>query len=305
MNSPSHSARMPGMLIHHSRTRGLFATILTGIMILASYGGRLFAANQKNYTYLALGDSVAFGLNLSLFLPSQPPPSPQAFKGYPEFLAEAEHLANSKKEANASCPGESSASFITAGAPDYGCYGEGPDGEPPFKFSVGLHTNYSGSQLAFAVSELSSNKHIDLVTLGIGSNDVLILLRNCKNDPDCVGTGIAGVYSTFAQNLAFILSQIRAHYEGTLILVKYYSPSPALDRLAIALNSTMEAAAAPFHVRFADGFSAFKEASAAFGGDACAAGLLVTLSGTCDIHPNAAGQRVLALAVQAVLTNLN
>ena len=59
---------------------------------------------------------------------------------------------------------------------------------------VGLHTNYPGTQLAFAVSELSSNKHIDLVTLSIGSNDVLLLLAQCSSNPDptgCVNTKLA------------------------------------------------------------------------------------------------------------------
>src|SRR5690349_7132969 len=94
--------------------------------------GTVSAANLKNYTYLALGDSVAFGLDVTLLLPNQPPPPASVFVGYPEVVAADEHLLTSKKEVNAACPGETSGSFMTAGAPDLGCHGLGPQGQPPY-----------------------------------------------------------------------------------------------------------------------------------------------------------------------------
>ena len=52
----------------------------------------------------------------------------------------------------------------------------------------------------------------------------------------------------------------------------------------------------------ADGFGAFAAASAAAGGNACAAGLLIPLpGGGCDIHPSLEGQRVLAEAIALAL----
>lgn len=99
----------------------------------------LFGANEKNYTYLALGDSVAFGLDPTLLpsAPGQTVPSPDRFIGYPESFAADNHLLNSKKEVNASCPGETSGSFWIMGAADNGCHGLGPQGQPPFKSWVG------------------------------------------------------------------------------------------------------------------------------------------------------------------------
>lgn len=274
-------------------------------LILASLPAA--AGNDSNYTYLALGDSVAFGLNVNLLAPNLPPPSPDVFIGYPETVAQIEHLLQSKKEVNASCPGETSGSFMTPGVPDYGCHSSGPQGQPPFKTSIGLKVDYPGTQLSFAISQLSTNKHIDLVTLGIGSNDVLLLLAQCataSSPIDCTNAGLPGVLQTYAQNFAQILSAIRTqgNYSGTLILVKYYSPTIALIPVAEALNSVMVSVGSKFGARFADGFLAFQLASAPYGGDPCKAGLLITVpNGTCDIHPSPLGRDLLAAAVEVAL----
>jgi hypothetical protein len=47
---------------------------------------------------------------------------------------------------------------------------------------------------------------------------------------------------------------------------------------------------------------AFEGPSAAFGGDPCAAGLLIKLpDGTCNIHPSPAGHLLLAQAIEAAV----
>lgn len=54
----------------------------------------------------------------------------------------------------------------------------------------------------------------------------------------------------------------------------------------------------------ADGFGAFAAASAAYGGDTCAAGLRIVVSTsplTCDIHPSPAGRDLLAKAIVKAL----
>src|SRR5580692_2355421 len=71
----------------------------------------------SNGTYLALGDSVAFG-----YVPPQAVPAPNyrsanSFVGYPEDVAKALRLG----VWNASCPGETTASMLVAGAPSNGC----------------------------------------------------------------------------------------------------------------------------------------------------------------------------------------
>src|SRR5438128_11800818 len=89
--------------------------ITTRALALALLAAPVFAANANNYTYLALGDSVAFGYD-----PTITAPSPAKFTGYPEIVAEIAHLSKSKKEVNAACPGETSSSSLI-GWPDNGC----------------------------------------------------------------------------------------------------------------------------------------------------------------------------------------
>jgi lysophospholipase L1-like esterase len=283
---------------------GKFRLRIAEASVVALLAAPVFAGNETNYTYLALGESVSYGLDPTLLptAPGQPLPTPDQFVGYPEFVAKDEHLQQSKKEINASCPGETTASFWIPGAPDNGCHGLGPQGQPPFKTWIGLHTNYAGTQLEFAVSQLASNKHINLVTLSIGGNDVLLVLENCANAADiaaCVNAQLTAVFNAYGQNLAHILAALRAQYAGTLVLVTYFSPSPDLNGVASALNSVMTQVGSQFDAKFADGFGTFQLASAPFQGDPCKAGLLVRLSpSTCDVHPSPAGQQLLAAAVE-------
>ena len=201
-----------------------------------------FAGNAKDYTYLALGDSIPFGMNALLLPPyATQTPTPDQFIGYPEIVAAAEHLLQSKKEVNASCPGETSGSFLDVNSEDLGCnwphYQPPAPTIPPFKTPCGLHTCYTGAQMDFAESQLKTNKHINLVTLSIGANDLLMALQGkTPCDDACVGNAL----QTYAGNLAQILSRIRAHYQGTLIMTKYYSPAPDLDPIAVLVNGVMK-----------------------------------------------------------------
>ena len=112
------------------------------IAMTFTFLGTLTAGNLGNYTYLAIGDSIPFGMNPLLLPPppsfAGPVPSPSAFVGYPETIAAAEHLLTSKKVVNAACPGLTTDSFMKAGVLDLGCYGNGPQGQPPFISWVGI-----------------------------------------------------------------------------------------------------------------------------------------------------------------------
>lgn len=285
-------------------------TIITTQLAFALLVAPAFAGNAKDYTYLALGDSIPFGMNALLLPPfSTRPPAPDQFIGYPEIVAAAEHLAQSKKEVNASCPGETSGSFLHTASQDLGCnsphYQLPAPTILPFKTPCLLHTCYTDAQMDFAELQLKTNRHINLVTLSIGANDVLLALQGPQCDNACVGNAL----QIYAGNLAQILSRIRAQYQGTLIMTKYYSPAPALDPIAVLVNGVMTQVAAQLAtqpnfapVLFADGFTAFK----VFGPDACAAGLLIRLPPTiyntppCDVHPSLLGQTVLAAVVELV-----
>jgi lysophospholipase L1-like esterase len=286
----------------------LTRSILSCLLLLVPTGS-LLAGNDTDYRYLALGDSIAFGLDITLFNPALPPPSPAQFTGYPEVVAQVEHLLQSKKEVNTACPGETSASFIHVNAPDNGCNSPGPLGYP-FKVFPGLHTNYTGSQLDFAISQLIGNKHINLVTLGIGGNDLLMVQAQCAASPvpsfaACVAALLGvppgpGVLQSYAVNLTAILTAIRTNYHGTLVLVNNYSSSadPLFIQAVGAFAFVTAQVGANFGAKVADAFQAFQVASALYNGDPCAAGLLIRLSATsCDVHPSPLGRDLLAATV--------
>ncbi|MBL8215802.1 MAG: SGNH/GDSL hydrolase family protein [Bryobacterales bacterium] len=259
-------------------------------------------------THLALGDSITFGLDPLLLITPGPLPSPDAFTGYPEIIARQLRL-NRHKSLNAGCPGETSGSFLNVAAPDNGC--NSPHVEPgftfpPFKPTVGLHVAYTGSQIAYALETLKTNKKVDLITLSIGANDLLLVAQTCATAPDfalCAQQQLAAVVlPNYAQNLAHILTALRVQgkYKGKLVLLTLFAPDnqPVTQQAVQALNMVMRVVATPFGATFADGYGAFQQAAAPFNGDPCAAGLLGrNPDNTCGQHPSLRGQQVLANAI--------
>src|SRR6202171_5973903 len=134
------------------------------------------ADDHQQSTYLALGDSFAFGFNPNVVLAGGAS-NPANFPGYTDTVAGTLGL----KLTNAACPGETSGSLISGVRPDNGCQ--------DFRALFPLHATYSGAQLAFAVKYLRSHHHTDLVTIQIGGNDVLVLVSSCPADPTCVLSG--------------------------------------------------------------------------------------------------------------------
>ncbi len=243
--------------------------------------------------YLALGDSVPFGYNPTVAV------NLNNYHGYPEFVSNGVH----QKVANASCIGESSASFLTAGAPDLGCAQWKALGEP-------MWVPYSGTQMNYAIEYLRGNPNVKLVTINIGGNDLGLLQLNCAGVLSCELEGLAGVLAAYGSNLFTIFSKLRgeAGYTGPIVLLTYYAfnysnPADAAENAAfVGLNGIAAGVADAFGAKVADGFSAFLVASLPSGGDPCAAGLLIPLGGgACDVHPTVAGQQVLANAILNVI----
>jgi lysophospholipase L1-like esterase len=303
--------------------------IEVGYLALTLLGAPVFAQTNSNYTYLALGDSIPFGMNDALVPPySYSVPTASEFIGYPETVAATEFPFSPNNLVNAACPGETSGSFLSTSVPDNGCNSPHvvypPAGSnlspvviPPAKGLLPsiLHTAYTGAQMSFATTQLQKNKNIKLVTLQIGANDGLLLLDQCLGVLSCVENGLqTTVLPALATNLGTILAGIRAEYQGTLVLVTYYSPESALDSLVQALNSTITQVAAQFAqethtppILIANGYAAFQLASALFNENACAAGLLIKLPASlyntspCDIHPSPLGRDLLAATVELTI----
>ena len=253
------------------------------------------SAGTDAHTYLALGDSVAFGYSPLIFAEG-PGVDPSKFVGYPDTVATNLDLPL----VNASCPGETTAGLISrTTANDFLCL-------PFLGGGFKLHTSYTGSQLDFAVKYLSTHPTTSLVTIDVGANDVFKLITICGGrNTACFANGISAVLANIDANLRFIFGEIRnvAHYHHALVVLTYYAlsydPTTAADTLA--LNAPISDAATAYGGIVASGFAAFEGPAA--GGSSCAAGLLIVLPrGSCDVHPSPMGRNLLAGAVVDAIT---
>lgn len=255
-------------------------------------GATLAVADDNRGTMLSLGDSVVFG-----FIEQDGPAYVNAdnFVGYPEIVGKALRLG----VANASCPGETAAGFLSLTGADNGCR--------PFRAQFPLHEAYGSTQLDYALAYLGANKRkTRLVTLSLGANDGFLLIAACNNDPACVQAHLQAALNTLFANLNTALSSLRATgFNGVLVVVNYYATDysdAAGTALTMALNQALAAAAATNGAVVADAFSAFKQAATAAGGKTCFAGLLNGSPASplsCDVHPSITGQRLLAKTVQS------
>ena len=271
------------------RSRLLTSVLLCFGLIVTS----ALPAAASEGEYLALGDSVAFGYRG--MEPPQVYANPNNFMGYPERLAQLLKL----QLTNASCPGETSGSFISATAADNGCR--------QYRSLFRLHTSYTDTQLAFAIQFLRTHPDTQLVTLDLGANDVFLLEAACNNAQSCLQQQLPALLRSVAGNLNTIETRLRtqAGYHGRLAGLTYYATdyrdTPTVETVG-ALDLTIAAETLEHGGRIADGFTAFAVASARTQGNACAAGLLNILpNGACDVHPSEAGHDVLARTIRAVL----
>jgi lysophospholipase L1-like esterase len=266
--------------------------------------GPIWADNNdgKKLRYLALGDSLAFGYN-----PLVQPPNLSLYIGYPKMVAGVEGLGL----ANASCPGETTSTFIGTSSvyyPGFDCVTMQQQKE--------LFVPYDGAQnqLDYALDFLKANRSTKLVTIDIGVNDIGILQYNCtvqySGDPQgllaCEQNGLPGTLATIGQNLGTIFAALRATgYKNTIVAVDAFAfnySDPVQTAALGAFNTLTGQVASQFGVEIADVYPVFQKAAAPFGGDTCAAGLLVKLSdGTCDTHPNLVGQALVAATVLKVI----
>lgn len=272
------------------------AVFAVALGLVLTMGSGAVASDQDNdRSYLALGDSVAFG-----YISGDGFAYTKAgnFIGYPDYVGRTLKLDT----VNASCPGEASGGFQFAP----GVVGHNDNGCVPFKANFPLHVSYGGAatQMAFATQYLETHPNTRLVTLGIGANDAFILQRTCGADQGCLVAGL----QVMSANVEAILGGIRgAGYKGVLEVVNYYSldyGDPASVGGAQLLNHFETASAASHGAVIADVFTAMQGAAAPAAGHTCVAGLLnVSTSASapppaCDVHPSQIGQQVMAGAVE-------
>ncbi len=278
-------------------------TLTAAVFVVAVVAGISAAAtsanpvngSDANGTYLALGDSVAFG-----YVPPNAVPAPDyldahSFVGYPEFLASSStnvsrtRLVRARRRRACSSPGYRATAART---------------RPARLSAIGRCSRCTPStgerrwNTRFTIS--AAHKHTRLVTIDIGANDTFLCQETTA---DNCASELPGVAAEIAVNLGTIFHELRddAGYTGPIVALEYYSLSYS-DPTTVAgtqfLNSVIANVTTANGGIVADGFSAFEGPSVAFGGDPCAAGLLIKLpDGTCNIHPSPTGQQLLAGAI--------
>jgi lysophospholipase L1-like esterase len=272
-----------------------FALSLLIILLEQVTAKHAFGATDDSSSglYLALGDSISFG-----FIPNAGYEyvNPRNFIGFPDYASRASDL----RLVNASCPGETTASFSSSTALDRGCR--------YYRSLVPLHVAYTSTQMDFAIDFLKAHPETKLVTIDLGANDVLLLEDQCANNFSCIVAGLPPVLAAVTTNLDSILSNLHAtRFHGTVVVVNYYSTDysdPNVTNIFSALNQAVSTAASQNGVRVAEVFTTFQNAVAAAGGNTCKAGLLKASPSnefTCDIHPSQTGQQLIARAVLQLL----
>jgi lysophospholipase L1-like esterase len=239
------------------------------------------ASTAAQKTVLALGDSIAFGFNPLVTTPNVP----SSYIGYPEVIA-----TKGISVTNASCPGETSGSFLSATAADNGCRN--------WKAAYSLHADYETTQLAFSLAAVKKTKY-DYITVNIGANDLFLLQASCAGAPACIQAGLPAVIAAYSANLQNGYNQIKAAgFKGKWAVLTTYATNyndPLSVGALTLLNQALSTFATTNGGKIADGFAAFKTASTASAGDPCAAGLLIKMpDGTCNIHPSQKGRELLA-----------
>lgn len=241
-------------------------------------------ADEAPPSYLALGDSVAFGFNPLLDLRTH------TVTGYPELVAADRGLAIT----NLSCPGEATGGFVSPTGADNHCREN--------RAAYPLHAAYDGTQLEAAADYLAHTPETRLVTIDIGANDVFLLDHMCNRELACILTNFVALIDAYNHNLDRIFERLRHVYDGPLVALSIYNPYPSDRTAQYAIEQINSALAAKIRYHggtFADGMTAFATAGA---GDPCKAGLLIELpDGTCDVHPTPAGAKVLADTIDAAL----
>ncbi len=308
-------------VLHRSRARLLACLAVTAVAIGALAFTPVAGAAQVGNTYLALGDSLAYGYHAAQFkeeLESKGYVEPSTFdQGYVDDFGAALRLAHPKLPIiNDGCPGETTETLIKgSGIPGY-CAG-GPTGTPfPYAF---LHHSYAPytSQLTDALAILKEDPGVSPITLDIGANDVLQFLASKCGFPatfTCSPAEVEAEFGHIAANVYSILTQLHAAApKAQIVLIGLYNPYPTVlpapggDKTTAALNTALASVAAEVPgTSFANPEPAFNPSILTGAPETtdltticaftamCPGGTFNPTSPNADIHPTTLGYGVLA-----------
>ena len=267
--------------------------------------------------YLALGDSYPFG-SACPTIPCAPPEgflflqengnyvvkNDNWYVGYPEYLQQI----IDRPLINAGCPGDTTHSFLHYPDTTTGPMCRRVKEERPHMLHVdySLYTN-TWAQMDYAKNYLAAHAgRVQLITLQVGGPQTNRFFQDCQLSPTCILNGLPAHTASLVADLTTILSRLRdTGYSGQIIYVEYPATNyngflaqivPQIYQAAVPVLAAYDAQKAPI-------FDAFRAAATPFGGNSCAAGLLITnTNGTCNIHPTAAGHQLIASIISAMVS---
>lgn len=273
----------------HQRPGAALAALLTALVLLLPTPSAGAAKPQRSY--LALGDSLAFGYSQAKFNSLFPNENPAAYDtGYVDDFGR--FLLKTHRDTsivNDGCPGETTDSFIA--------------GPCLYQLAFPLHHPYvagpTSSQLTDALTYLHANPgEVSPITLDIGANDALgVIEGTCKLEAACIAAHAPALFAHIATNLGTILADLRgAAPNAKIVVLGLYNPFGSTisggDELTAALNEVMRQVAKADVARFADPLPVFNPPGALEQPTIC---LLTNMcTPLTDIHPTDLGYAVLA-----------
>ena len=244
------------------------------------------AADSPQY-YVSLGDSLAFGYQPDLVAAGDL--NAADYRGYAEDYAQ---MRPRLSLVNFGCPGETTGTMLAGGCPWPGT----------------LHTSYGGatSQAGAATAFLAAHPgQVSLISVDIGSNDLLGLVGSCSGAADpqaCIVAGLPSTLGTLATRYGTLLAELRALAPtARLVLFNYYNPLaltlPGSDQLSAVASGVVDQLAATFGASVADAFGAINHSA----GSPAERSFICSRTWECtsfmNIHPTDLGYRMLSIAL--------
>jgi lysophospholipase L1-like esterase len=241
----------------------------------------------KSY-YLALGDSIAYGIQPDKFDKGLPP---QGYRtGYVDLFAQRlRQVTPSIRVVNYSCPGESTVSFVRGGCP---WLTEGRK----------LHDPFRGTQMKAALAFLAAHAgQVSPITVHLWGNDIDPVAEACQGDFACIKKRAPAAIAQIASRLGSILRRLRAAAPNAEIIVNgtwnFNADDLArTDPLFRSLDAALRRSAAGARARFANTFPLFNPQGNVAREKARVCSLLFICKRD-DPHPTDAGYRAIATAV--------
>jgi lysophospholipase L1-like esterase len=267
----------------HGRLAGVALPALILISAVLVVAGR--GATAPGSYYLALGDSIAYGIQPTKLKPGA---RPSDFgTGYVDVVAaRLRKTSPGLRVVNYGCPGESTVTFARGGC-------------PAFADRIKLHDTFRGSQLKAALTFLRAHPgEVSPITLTLYGNDWLpVLLDTCKGKVACALKRGPREAAAFGSRLASILAQLRAAApDAEIVVTGAWNPDPGqlvrLKSVYAAFERSIAHAAAPSRARVARMLPVFNPPGK---GQALCALTFICSKG--DPHPTDVGYRAMADAV--------